>query len=97
MIVGDLTIQFNPGDSYTFGEAQPEAPEPEKERSRGEARAEAIAQFRAAAQRATMPNIHQCTQQLLALLIQFKALGGSMTDSPIPNQLREAADFMEDL
>lgn len=87
---GGLTIEYTPGDSFETGD-------PENPRSRAEAREDAIKQFQRAAQAATIPQIVALTQQLLGFLIQFRAVGGTMAGSPIPNQLREAADFMEDV
>lgn len=97
MNINGLYVTYNPGDTYTFADSDPEATEPQKERTRGEARAAAIEQFKKGAQASTLPNIQQAAVNLLGLLIQYKALGGNMIDSPIPNQLREAADFMEGL
>lgn len=95
MQIGTLYIPYNPGDTYA--DAEPEASEPQKEKSRGEARAAAIEQFKKAARDQTLPGIQQAAANLLALLIQYKALGGNMADTPLPDQLREAADFMEDV
>lgn len=95
MNLGTMTINFNAGDTYQY--AEPEATEPQKERSRGEARQAAIEQFRKAAQSQTLPQIRQTALQLIGLLIQFKAVGGSMSGDALVDQLREAADFMEDI
>lgn len=93
MNVGNVHIQFVPGSTYDEATAGPERPK----KSKAEARADAIDQFKKSAQQAVLPSIHNAAQQLLALLIQYRALDGTMAGSPIPNQLREAADFMEDL
>lgn len=93
MNVGNVYIQFVPGSTYEEAAADPEQPK----KSKAEARADAIGQFKKSAQQAILPNIHKAAEQLLALLIQYRALDGTMAGSPIPDQLREAADFMEDL
>ena len=95
MNISNLQVAWYPGQSYA--NPDPAASEPEKKKTRSEARADAIKQFQKAAQSATIPAIEQQVQQLIGLLIQFKAVGGSMAGSVLVNQLREAADFMEDL
>lgn len=93
--MNNVHITFVPGSTYA--NAEPEASEPQKERTRGEARADAIKQFQRTAQGQMVPEITKITHQLLATLIQFKALGGSMAGHSLVAQIREAADFMEDL
>ena len=68
-----------------------------KQWSKAEARAEAVRKFQEAAQKSTLPAIQQLATQLLAMVIQYKGVGGTLAGSDLANQLREAADFMEDV
>jgi hypothetical protein len=93
-----LTITFEAGDSYEdlppLG-GQETAEEAAKRRA--QKRQDAVKQFQKAAQASTRGAIEPLVQQLLALCLQLRALGGSGTETGIPNKLREAADFLEDL
>lgn len=94
--IGGIVIDYEVGDSYkkksgAMGMRSPEAEE------RHEAREEAIKEFRAKAQETTRGQIAQATSAAVGLCIQLRALGGSFGDSNLASQLRELADFMEDL
>jgi hypothetical protein len=58
---------------------------------------QAVKQFQKVASGSTLEAIEQTVQILFAQLIQFRALNGSAAGHPLPAQLREAADYLEDL
>jgi hypothetical protein len=99
--VGGLTYEYEPGQTYLYPPqnppGDPEPTEEEKERSRADARAQAVKQFQKVASGSTLEAIEQTVQVLFAQLIQFRALNGTAAGHPLPAQLREAADYLEDL
>lgn len=98
--VGGISFEYEPGQTYLYPPAQtlgePEPSESEKEQSRAEARAEAVKRFQTIAAGSTLGAIEETCQRLFALLIQFRALNGSIAGQALPKQLREAADYLED-
>lgn len=99
--VGGILFEFEPGSTYLRftprAEGEPEPAPEDKERSRAGERAEAIKRFQTIASNQTLQAIEKTIQVLFAQLIQFRALNGSAVGLPLPNQLREAADYLEDL
>jgi hypothetical protein len=101
--VGGILFEYEPGSTYLQFtprvEGEPEPPAEEKEQSRADARAEAIKRFQTIASNQTLEAIAQTVQILFAQLIQFRALNGTLSQGGqrLPAQLREAADYLEDL
>jgi hypothetical protein len=96
--VGGIAVQFTPGETY---EDEPVAAEQETEQERAKRRAErrieAVEGFRKTAQASTCAQMEPLVGQLFAMCIQLRALGGTGTQTNLPQKLREAADFLEDL
>lgn len=98
--IGGIPFEYEPGSTYVTWNGPPGQPEPtreEKEQSRADSRAQAIKRFQEVAAGQTFGAIEKTVQQLFALLIQFRALNGSAAGGPLPEQLREAADYLEDM
>lgn len=87
--IGGLEINFEPGQSYTHTDGT--------EQSRAEARIAAVKLFQEAVAKSTRPQLKQAVAQVLALVIQLRGVNGSAADTGLGAQLREAADFLEDL
>jgi hypothetical protein len=87
--IGGIELDYQPGDTYDDSKY-------DTDQSRAERRQRAIEEFKDAACRTTRGQIHGCCGQLLALIVQLRAMGG-VGDTSLANQLREAADFLEDL
>lgn len=64
---------------------------------RAERRIKAVEQFQKGAQASTLAQMAPLVTQLIAMCVQLRALGGTGYATNLPNKLREAADFLEDL
>lgn len=97
--VGGLSFEYDPGQTYYYPAEQgkPEPSPEEAARDRAEKRAEAVKRFQETASNSTLEAIDHTIQVLFAQLIQFRALNGSAVGHPLIAQLREAADYLEDL
>lgn len=101
MKIGDVEIDFEPNDSNAeIGEKQKDGSvkyRPMTKEERHEERAKAVKQFRSVMQKQVMEQIEQQAQILCALLIQLRAVGGSMAGTELPNLLQEQIEFMQDI
>lgn len=95
MSINGQVLDYEPGCTYEPRDGVRTEEEAKKERADG--RLYAIEQYKKAAQASTRGQIDQAVGQLLALCLQLRALGGSGSGSGLPEKLREAADFLEDL
>lgn len=89
LTVAGMPIDFDPGQTYTHTDGT--------EQSKADARIAAVKLCQDAIARTTRGALTQAVAQVTALSIQLRAVNGSAADTSLGHQLREAADFLEDL